>query len=244
MKTIQHQKQYTALSNICLAMVLAGVLAACSKTGNFDVRSTSLSGGNDSSSVVSPPGSDNGGTFTANYKPEALTWESTSHPERTAWSNALYDLVAANFQALNMASDIATFCPTYDSLTRDERINLWADVIAATTYYESSYNPASNSVDVGNQSNKDTWSVGLLQLSVVDQANYGFKYGFTFADLQNPIKNLQLGVAIMARQVSKYGILLIPVGGKGLYWATLHPGGSYDQTANIAKMTKKLSFCQ
>jgi hypothetical protein len=161
-----------------------------------------------------------------------------------AWSNALYDLVAANFQVLNQARDIDTFCPTYNSLNRDERINLWAGVIAATTYYESSYNPTSNSVDVGNKSNKDTWSVGLLQLSVVDQQNYGLKYGFNFADLQTPIKNLQLGVAILTKQIAKYGILLIPVGGKGLYWATLHPGGKYDKTASIAKMTTKFSFCQ
>lgn len=177
------------------------------------------------------------------FQYEPLAWESSAHPERAGWSAALESLVDQHFSVLDQARDIATFCPNYSSLSHEERVNLWADVFAATAYFECSWNPASSSVDVGNQSNPDTWSVGLLQLSVVDQANYGFPFGYSYSDLKDPVKNLTLGVAIMAKQIAKKGKVLIAAGETGLYWATLHPGGKYDETAAIAKMTKKLSFC-
>lgn len=152
--------------------------------------------------------------------------------------------MSEQFTALDAATDIQTFCAGYASLNKDQKINLLADIFAATAYYECSWNPTSSSVDVGTSSNRDTWSVGLLQLSVVDQQNYNLSFGFNFSDLEDPIKNLQLGVAIMTKQITKHGVILIPVGGSGLYWATLHPGGRYDATSGIVKMTKRLSFCQ
>lgn len=152
-------------------------------------------------------------------------------------------IIATNFTALDKANDVTTFCPKYKSLNQNQKINLWADLFASTAYYESAWNPKSYSVDVGTSSNADTWSVGLMQMSVIDQDSYNIHLGFNFSDLQDPIKNLQLSVAIMARQVTKYGKIMIPVGGSGLYWATLHPGGKYDESAAIAKMTKRLTFC-
>jgi hypothetical protein len=176
-------------------------------------------------------------------KAEQLVWESSSRPERSDWSNALLQYVDERFDLLDEADDIADFCPPYARLTRPERVNAWANLIASVTYYESAWNPTSNSVDVGNASDRDTWSVGLLQLSVVDQVSYGFQFGYAFADLQKPLPNLRLGVAILARQVSHYGLIAIPTGHSGLYWAVLHPGGKYDQSANIKKMTQKIALC-
>jgi hypothetical protein len=144
---------------------------------------------------------------------------------------------------LDKAKDISLFCPNYSALSLDQKNNLWADLFAATSYYESAYDPKSNSVDVGSQNDPNTWSVGLLQLSVVDQESYSLPFGYSFLDLQDPIKNLQLGVAIMAAQIKKYGTVLIGVGSPGLYWATLHPGGKYDASAEIESKTKGLSFC-
>jgi hypothetical protein len=176
-------------------------------------------------------------------KTEPLVWESSVHPERVTWSNALLQYVDERFDQLDGADDVAGFCPPYVHLTRAQRVNAWANLIASVTYFESGWNPTSNSVDVGNASDHDTWSVGLLQLSVVDQASYGFQFGYSFADLQKPLPNLRLGVAILARQVQHYGLIAIPTGHSGLYWAVLHPGGKYDQTANIKKMTQKIALC-
>jgi hypothetical protein len=62
--------------------------------------------------------------------------------------------------------------------------------------------------DVGT-SDKNTWSIGLMQMSVCDQANYGIRLGYTYDGLIQPIPNLQLAVLILAKQVAKYGKLMI-----------------------------------
>lgn len=236
------QTQYNMTTRLGIALAGLVLSVSCAKPGNYhDPDGGTSSGG---SSSGSNSGSSSGGTFSGGYKPEPLSWESSSHPERAAWSKSAYDLVAANLSTLDTADDVTTFCPYYDSLTRNQKINLWADIFAATAYYECAWNPKSGSVDVGNASDKDTWSVGLLQLSVVDQPNYGLNYGYSYSDLQDPTKNLRLGIAIMAKQVKKRGVIAIPTGMSGLYWATLHPGGKYDKTSSIAKMTKRHSFCQ
>lgn len=194
---------------------------------------------------TTPPPVVSNGPFTANYKPMGLSWEVASRPERVAWSNGLYKLIAQYYTVLNTATDITDFCPAYNSLSKDQRINAWAGLIAATTYYESGYNPLSNSVDVGNAADKDTYSVGLMQMSVVDQKNYGFTFGYKFADLQDPIKNLTLAMAIMNRQVQKYKVIAITKGNPGLYWAVLYRGGKYDRVKNISDLNRsRITFCR
>lgn len=180
----------------------------------------------------------------AAFKHEPLSWETSAHPERGAWSNALLEFVDEKFDELNVATDVVSFCPTYHSLSRNEKVNVWAEIFSGITYYECSWRPEIYSVDVGTANNRDTWSVGLLQLSVVDQVNYRFTFGFDFEDLQDPIKNLKLGVAIMSKQISKYGKIMIPKGGSGLYWAVIHPGGKYDKSASIQSRTRAMSLCR
>jgi hypothetical protein len=252
----KHQSKLVLSHSLFITFVAATLSVGCAKNGSFQSVSSDLSS-NTSSSVTTPtptptpstPSTSTGSSTTdtttsTTYKPEALSWESSSHPERAAWSTAAIQAVTTYFTQLDKAKDVTSFCPNYNSLSKDQRINLWADIFASDAYYECGWDPTEYSVDVGTSNDKDTWSVGLLQLSVVDQQSYGFNFGFNFADLQDPAKNLQLGAAIMAKQITKYGVILIPVGGSGLYWATLHPGGKYDASASIEKMTKKLSFCQ
>jgi hypothetical protein len=231
----------------CLCLSLSGLpligLIGCGSA--FSSAPPSMSG-----AASATTGTDN--TITAPSMPPQpipqskdipLVWESGQHPERAEWSARLKEMVKENLDRLDLARDLQTFCPALERLTRAQRINLWADLIAATAYYESGWNPRSYSVDVGTNDDADTWSVGLLQLSVVDQSSYRLKFGYDFNDLQDPIKNLRLGVAILAAQIERHGLILIPVGHSGLYWATLHPGGKYDQTARIAERLRHLDFC-
>ena len=183
----------------------------------------------------------------------ALSWENTTapHPERAPWSDALIGQISKRFDRLDRASDLPIFCPTYTSLPQSTRIKAWAELMVADAYYESGYDPSSSSVDVGNQSDKNTWSIGLWQLSVVDQAWVGedFKvsgvYKYNYDQLLTAQNNADLGMAIMARQIVNKGVVAIPVGTTGLYWATPHPGGKYDQTDNIvARVKKNVPECQ
>lgn len=175
--------------------------------------------------------------------PTALDWEKTIAGSST-WSAALIGYVTAAFPILSKATDIGTFCPTFASLTDVQKIHVLSELMVWTAYFESSWEPAENSQDVGTAANKDTWSVGLWQMSVVDQANYGLKFGYTFSDLQQPGPNARLAIAVLSHQVAKYGTILIPAGSPGLYWATLHPGGKYDASSSIKSHTKAITYCQ
>jgi hypothetical protein len=172
-----------------------------------------------------------------------LSWEK-NHPDRAAWSKALWSEIDTRFDSFNKASDASAFCPKYASLTRSQKINVFAEMIVWTSYYECGWNPFDGSQDVGTANDKDTWSVGLLQMSVVDQVSYKMPFGYTYGDLQVPEKNLHLGLAIMARQIDRKGKILIPKGESGLYWAVLSPGGKYDKSESIKSHTKALSFCK
>jgi hypothetical protein len=170
-----------------------------------------------------------------------LSWEK-NHPERAAWTKALFGELDAHYDSFIKAQDSLFFYPGFQKLTREQKIHVWAEMIVWTTYFECAWNPSDASVDVGVQGDKDTYSVGLLQLSVVDQPNYGLKFGYSFSDLQDPIKNLHLGIGIMSKQIDKHGKILIPTGEKGVYWSTLHPGGAHDRSSSIAAHTKALSL--
>lgn len=222
-------------SLILLFSALALVAIAASSCTTAQIGAPALStAGPTPSPIVSTP---------TPAPPATLDWEK-NHPERAPWSKALLAEVDAHFSSFDKAADARIFCPNYDYTSRAQKEFMWATLIVWTSYNECAWNPADASVDVGAVSDRDTWSVGLLQLSVVDQASYGFKFGYVYADLQDPVKNLHLGVAIMAQSIEKKKKLLIEVGESGLYWATLHPGGKYDKTAAIAVHTKGLGFCQ
>ena len=243
--------------NLVLIVGATAVFMGCAKNNGFNVTGAGAStvlrqdlpSVDPTTGPIDQPGNDGAPAnapvnLPPNFKPESLVWESASHPERSAWTTALLEIVKKYLPVLEPAQDIQLFCPRYGALSKDQKANVWADLFAATSYYESGFDPRQYSVDVGSQNDRDTWSVGLLQLSVVDQQSYNLPFGYNFEGLQDPIKNLNLGVAIMASQIKKYSKILIGVGSPGLYWATLHPGGKYDSSSAIEAKTKTLSFCR
>lgn len=193
--------------------------------------------------VVEKPPGDLPPTVPGQFDDISLAWENTTapHPERKPWTKALIQYIDLNFDDLSKAQDLKHFCPNFDQLSRHDQDHALGELIVGTVYYESGYDPNSQDVDVGSKSDRDTWSIGLLQLSVVDQESYQIPLGLDFDGLLVPQNNLHLGVLILARQIRLYKVFAIPVGSKGLYFATLHPGGSYDETDNIVARVKKYS---
>jgi hypothetical protein len=175
----------------------------------------------------------------------ALSWENTTqaHPERAPWSDGLAKDIEARLSTLDAATDMAKICPKYSSLAHRQRVQVWAELFVRMSYYESSWNPTSESVDVGTEDDHDTWSVGLLQVSVVDAPNKPL--GYDYGDLLMPLPNLDLAAAIMANQINKVGTILIGPGTHMLYWAVIHPGGRYDKSATIISEVQKYApFCK
>lgn len=177
----------------------------------------------------------------------ALSWENTTapHPERAPWSDALLGFIDAKFNTFDKAKDINKFCPKYSTLNHNQKLTVWGELFVALAYYESGYDPKSTSVDVGHKEDKNTWSVGLLQMSYTDIKNYSFKMNYKFEDLLKAEPNLDLGTAVMARQIEKVGTVLIGPSRASLYWATLHPTGKYDKSSSIiARVQKNTKVCQ
>jgi N-acetylmuramoyl-L-alanine amidase len=128
--------------------------------------------------------------------------------------------------------DAHLFTYQFEKLPRAARIEFWAHFWAKLAYYECSYDPACNSVDVGHQDDKDSWSVGMLQMSVCDQPNYGVRLGYNFADLQDPFKNLNLAMPIAANLLKKWGRICGRKSedswyGLARYWGTLRDNSAH-----------------
>lgn len=158
------------------------------------------------------------------------------------WTTLLTGLIKDKILILETAKDIEKIRPDFHSLNRENQIKVFVELVKAMCYFESGYNPKSASVDVGVEGNKDTYSVGLLQMSVVDQLNYGLRFGFNYEDLLNPLPNLTLGVAVLSKQVAKHGKLIIKRGEPGLYWAVLCEGGKYSKVDSIVKRVQEVKF--
>lgn len=197
-------------------------------------------------------------TATGKYLP--LSWENTNkpHPERAAWSLKLSEQIDKHFVGFDSAKDINYFCPKYGSLDKPYKIKAIGDVFVGTAYYESGFNPLLYSIDVGKPDKPDTWSVGLFQMSVVDQTNYGLKLGFIFNpkqypnnvqlsalppnELRQPLLNIVLATEVMVKMLDKQdGVIRVS---ENPYWATLKPGGKYDKSTEIRDWVLKYnSFC-
>lgn len=164
---------------------------------------------------------------------------------QSEWTEALMQAVSERLPFLSKASDLQKMRFDYHTLSDERKVAVWVEFFKTLAFYESGYNPNSQSVDVGVKHDRDTWSIGLLQLSVVDQMNYGLNYGYTFNDLLNPINNLKFGVLILANQILKRGKIFIPNDEKGnpkAYFATLRPGNKYSKVAQITATVEALKF--
>lgn len=166
-----------------------------------------------------------------------LSWEK-NHPERRAWSEAAFHYLSGSLDALDMARDTSRLHPQYSHLTREQRIALWAELISATAYYESGWNPR----DVYHEPpSLGVDSIGLMQVSVEDQSAET-EFHYTAEDLKVPEKNLRLSVAIFDRQVRHRGLIFLPHSGGGCYWSTLCPGHRNDKSQKIIGTIRSLRF--
>ena len=176
--------------------------------------------------------------------PIILSWEKTD-VERIEWSQYLISKVESNLTTFDKAKDVTKFCSKYFNLNNPQKVKMWSELFVKLSYYESSWKPNDASVDVGQTWNKDSWSVGLFSVSVVDQESYGFKdINYKYLDLLKPLPNIDLAVKLIAFQINKVGKIAIGPDRKWLYFATLHPGGRYDKTNEIISHTNSLEFCK
>lgn len=191
------------------------------------------------------------------YDMQPLAWD--KHSKYTSsWSKTIYSTIKTETPELlgqNIASDVEIFCPKYQSLNENQRLNFWGQFIVALSKYESSWNPTTSVVETlmkGNDpvTKKHIASEGLLQLSYQDEKNYRMDCGFDYEKdkylhpndpqktILNPHLNLKCGIRILASQLRNKGSIVLK---EKVYWAPLREGSK--RIPQIAAITKKLIFC-
>lgn len=190
---------------------------------------------------------------------EPVIWEK-NNASRKEWSKMIYSVIENEEPSMldnNVAKDIHTFCPKYDSLTQDQRLNFWGQFFAALAKPESGWDPTSQMTETSQGIDPVTknrvMSEGLLQLSYQDEKSYDLDCGFDWnrdrklakkdprKTILNPLLNLRCGVKIMAHRLKKDSVITKE---SGVYWAVLRKNSRGSKITSIATMTKSLKFCQ
>lgn len=207
--------------------------------------------------IASPESGSQSDAYVTGQFPVPLSWESSAHPERAAWSAYLEQIIVSDWSTLLAgADDMATFCPRYSSLSNDQRANFWAMLFSAMSNYESAYNPLSRmketTLGVDPVTGQSVYSEGLLQLSYGDMQSYPFcqfdwskDKSLSPADPQKTILqpdiNLYCGVGIMAKQIQRKGLITV---GVDAYWEVLKSNSANNKIKDIAAITQTLPFCK
>ncbi len=119
-------------------------------------------------------------------------------------------------------ADGGRFSPQYSTFSPAARIQFWAQLIISIMKYESDYDPGNLYLE-----KFGVYSIGLLQVSYEDQANYHLNLNYSAAnhDLEDPQKNMNLGIQIMAQLASRDNCISgqSDTTWKGLsaYWSTV-----------------------
>lgn len=139
-------------------------------------------------------------------------------------------------------ADIATFCPAYAQQDGQGRANFWRGLLLAMVGPESGFRTTASLWEEGDL---QQFSIGLLQLSYTDRANYGCDFA-NEADIADPSRNLACGVRIMTKLVGKHSAIGARSGNQWLggagYWSVLRT--TSDARAGIIRATSSLPVCQ
>lgn len=169
--------------------------------------------------------------------PDKLSWETNA--ERKVWSEFLYTYFDEDFELFDKAKDNTRFCPNYSTFTKKQKYKMFGEIIAWTSFFESSWNPKSMAVDVGTPKDRNTWSIGLMQISVTDQKGFGIQSNYTFDQLLTAVPNLDLGVKIIKRQLRSRGKFILDNSDKMRYFAVLLDNNKYSKVPQITANVRK-----
>ncbi|QLY26931.1 transglycosylase SLT domain-containing protein [Bdellovibrio sp. KM01] len=243
-------------------ILISGFLVACGNNGSLSSSQLSSTTGDDNSSsgistpdptpTPSPsPSPTVTPTPTTSPTPGALAvapiWEAAKTDGKLWTAHVMTQLEVLGDDLLDVIpADGTTFCPKYNTLTRDQRKNFWVYLLSQMTKYESSFNTNLNYTENFNDSSgNNVISAGLLQLSVESGNAYGCGLKST-SDLHDPYKNLSCGIRILNRWMGKDARIAGQVSGswKGgaRYWAVLRSTNA--PYAKIVAATKAISICK
>jgi hypothetical protein len=184
-----------------------------------------------------------------------LSWEKF-HEERQQWSSYVFKTVEKLFDtSFSVCEDITRFRSDYDSLSRQQKINVWGELICAICKFESGWKPTSwmkENMGTDPVTGQQVRSEGLMQLSYQDKPNYpNLPCSFDWnadKDLNendptktifNPEINLEFGINILAEQIRKHKRIALS---SHVYWAVIKDGGKYQRINEIIRIVENLQL--
>ncbi len=152
------------------------------------------------------------------------------------WTDLVVADIKANWNQLNEAQDVNTFCPGYNKAPRRQQVICWLRLVGAVVQLESNFkvDDSMHEADLGYA------SVGLFSLSRRE-----CPLAMTEQLLHNPVLNLSCGIGKMAGLISRHGYIAGKDGRRGAsgYWSTLRtPYESNDM--KLGKQAKVLAITQ
>lgn len=191
------------------------------------------------------------------WTPAPLAWENGS-AERKAWSTFARKELKQYLPGFSKASDRKDYCAKYDSLTDDQKNEVWLTMVVEIARYESGFKLSSSMVE-----SNSALSQGLYQLTYGDPYCPKNKAG---GDLNAYDVNMRCAFKILNRWVSADGVIAAggyvasgapPDKGAAQYWSVIRVPDVHDyknsagklvkarphQKAKIQAATKALPFC-
>lgn len=176
------------------------------------------------------------GLFKSKFVLPAMPWEwpcndgqvsQGAHPERKPQSEYMFNLIKKNWAILSKATDLYTLIPR--GLTVEQEQACLTSIMITVAEYESSWNPLCTAKDVNGRSEPPYLARGYFQMNVFDQSAYqtGTKYSYT--ELNDPYKNMEVGINILVTMVRLRGKITFAVEEKSpvlsYFYATLLTNG-------------------
>lgn len=178
------------------------------------------------------------------------------------WSEFILKAIESLYDnSFSFCEDINTFRNDYSTLNKNQKINIWGELISALCKFESNWSPVSRmkeDLGIDPVTNKQVVSEGLMQLSYQDKVNYNGKvpieckfnwqidkplYEINPKDpnitILNPYYNLEYGIHILAYQVRQFKKLVIK---KYAYWSIIKEGSRYQKINEIKAMVEAINF--
>ena len=164
----------------------------------------------------------------------AMQWD--HRPEAAEWTGATIAAVASHGSALieTDLSDIATFCPGYETASPAEKKAFWAGLLSGLAKYESTWNP--RAAGAGGRYR------GLLQI-FPQTARYRGCAISAPGDLYDGSTNLSCAVRIASAAVARDGVVAGGPGNWGGVAADWPPLRNASKRAEIASFTSTQSYC-
>ena len=159
--------------------------------------------------------------------PPVMRWD--HRPEAAVWTEASLDALQTHGAVLPalVPSDIAQWCPGYESASLPDRRAFWAGLFSALAKHESTWNPRA----IGGGG---LW-IGLVQIDPRTARGHSCE-ARSVAALKDGAANLTCAVRIAANQVPKRGSV-----SRGMRdWGPFH---SASKRAEMSAWTRAQSYC-